>query len=105
MKQLLYTLAGIALVTIVCRKHKEYTILNEPTGLNEEPTVTAEDIKRGVKAGWYDAKLIDAEDIKRVELRGKNTLGEETVAVRIISPADMEELRASLNLPVVTQLT
>lgn len=63
-----------------------------PRGLIE-PDVDAEDIREGVKNGWYTCVLITKDGMPAVRLSGKMTNGQPYVGEYTISESDWKALR------------
>lgn len=77
-------LAAVALICAAAKKN--------PQGLIEYD-VDAEDVREGVKNGWYACILTTKDDMPAVILSGKMTNGEDFQGVYIISPADWNALK------------
>jgi len=76
---------GIVFVALAS-KHQQ------PTGLEDE-IISAENIRRGVQNGWYEAVLIRVNGTPCVRLSGRTTDGEPVKTVYRISQADFDSLQ------------
>lgn len=73
-------------VAIAARKPKENPDM-------EDQPVSAQDIERGVKNGWYEAILTRVDNQPAVRLTGRNTSGQTVTDIYRITQADFDKLQ------------
>lgn len=80
-------LSAVAIAAIACN--------SRPQGLEgmEDDPVSAEDIRKGVARGWYDAVLIRVDGQPCVRVSGKATDGSNVTDVFRISQEDFDNLK------------
>ena len=66
---------------------------SQPTDGLEDEIISAENIRRGVQNGWYEAVLVRVNGVPCVRLSGRTTDGKPVTTVYRISQADFDSLQ------------
>lgn len=80
-------IGALAAMALICAASKK-----NPQGLLEYD-VDAEDIREGVKNGWYTCVLTHKDNMHAAILSGKMTNGEDFQGIYTISPNDWQTLQ------------